>query len=136
MSVLRWVITDPYLTTSYTLPRNPLSMSSPYPAKAVTSYTTTTGSLLLTEGASTAQPWTFTGPLLDKDNLTDLLSWTYGHKRRLVIRDHFGRDITCYLTGLEVIPKRRTGYYYSHDYTMSALVISVSAPTVANAGPL
>lgn len=136
MTVLRWQLIDPSTSDVYTFPRNPLSMTSPYPVKAVTASGTTNGAILLTEGAPTAQQWSFSGPLLDKQNLLDLLDWTYSRRRRLLIQDHFARQISCYLTGLEVTPVRRTGYYYSHDYTINALALSVSAPTVANAGPL
>jgi hypothetical protein len=135
VTVLRWKLIDPSNTDVYTFPRNPLSMTSPYRVKAVTASSTTNGKILLTEGAQTAQQWSFSGPLLDKQNLLDLLDWTYDRRRRVLIQDHFSRQISCYLTGLDVQPKRRTGYYYSHDYTINALVLDVSAPTVANAGP-
>lgn len=148
MTVKRWKFVDVFLTAdnnlgaggtdlplSYTFPRNPMAMSSPYPDKAVTPATSARGRHLLFEGTTPPKQWTFNGPLLDKDHFEDLYHWVYERKWRIRIEDHFGRHIYCYLLSMEVEPKRRIGYYYSHDYTISALALSVGAPTVANSGP-
>lgn len=139
MSVLRWKLNDPYdtdtTTNTWTFPRNPSSMTSPFAARAVTSMRTTAGKLLTYEGASPAQQWQFSGPILHKGEIDTLYNWVYNRKRRVQLVDHFGRTITLVFTGLEITPKRRTGYYWSHDYTCSALIISVSTPTVTDVGP-
>jgi hypothetical protein len=96
---------------------------------------TTNNKTLLYEGLTPAKAWQFSGPILDKQQFTDLTSWVYDRKRRVIINDHYGRNISCVLTTFEVTPKRRNGYYYSHEYTISALVLAVSAPTIANQGP-
>jgi hypothetical protein len=139
MSVLRWVIVDPYdtnsLTNTYHFPRNPRDMSSVYPDRPVTAMTTTAGKVLLYEGATPPKPFTFSGPILDKQQFLDLQTWVYTKKRRLNITDHFGRVISCILTTVDMVPKRRVNYYYSHEYVVSGLVLGVSAATGPVDGP-
>ena len=140
MAVKRWVINDPYdtnvLTNSYTFPRNPTTMSSPYGERSVSSLVTVGGKVLLHEGTKPAKQWTFEGPILDKAHLVALHHWVYNRKRRLKLTDHYGRIITLVFVSLEVVPKRRVNVYYSHDYTVTALVVSISAPTATDAGPV
>jgi hypothetical protein len=137
--VRRWVMTDPYDTNSatntYHFPRNPREMTSLHAERAVSSMSTTNHKILLYEGQTPAKAWQFSGPILDKQQFTDLTAWVYDRRRRVVIVDHYTRSINCVLTTFEVVPKRRTGYYYSHEYVVSALVLSVSAPAMGNDGP-
>lgn len=139
MSTLRWVIVDPYdpnpLTNTYHFPRNPSEMSSPLPERAVSSMTTSAGKTLLYEGATPPKQWTFSGPILDKQQFLDLQKWVYTKKRRLNLTDHFGRIISLVFTAVEMTPKRRVNYYYSHDYVVTALVLSVGPATVPPTGP-
>lgn len=138
MNVLRWVIKDPHdtnpATNTYTFPRNPREMSSVYPERAVSSMTTTFGKVLLYEGTTPAKQFTFAGPILEKTHFDALRDFVYKRKRRLVITDHFGRQITCVLTAVEMVPVRRVNYYYSHDYTVTGLITNLTEPTVPNAG--
>lgn len=138
-TVKRWVITDPYdsnpATNTYLFPRNPADMTSVFPERAVASMTTTAGAILVYEGATPAKSWQFSGPLLDKQQYLDLDQWVYGRKRRVVITDHYGRNITVVLQTLDVVPKRRVNYYWSHDYTVTALILGITAPTVGPGGP-
>lgn len=138
--VRRWVITDPYdgnpLTNTYHFPRNPSDMTSLHAERAISSMATTNNKTLLYEGITPAKNWQFSGPILDKQQFLDLHAWVYDRIRRVVINDHYGRNISCVLNTFEVVPKRRTGHYYSHDYTVTALVLAVSAPTIGNEGPL
>ncbi len=137
--VRRWVMTDPYDTNSatntYNFPRNPKEMTSLHAERAVSSMSTTNHKILLFEGQTPAKQWQFSGPILDKQQFTDLTAWVYNRKRRVNINDHYGRNISCVLTSFDVVPKRRNGHYYSHEYTISALVLNVSAPTIPNDGP-
>lgn len=137
--VRRWVITDPYdvnpTTNTYHFPRNPADMSSLHAERAISSMATTNRKILLYEGQTPPKSWQFSGPILDKQQFTDLYDWVYNRKRRVIINDHYGRNISCVLQSFEVNPKRRNGYYYSHDYTVTALVLSITAPTIDNAGP-
>lgn len=139
MSVLRWKITDPHdtnvATKTYTFPMNPRDMTSPYRERSIATSPTTRGRVLMFEGALPAKTWSFSGPILDKAHMDALRLWVYNRPGRVIITDHFGRNIECVLQVLEVTPKRRVGKYYSHEYSVTALITSISAPTVPNEGP-
>lgn len=137
-TVLRWTITDPYDTNTqtrvYTFPRNPAEMSSIYPDRSISSFTTLHGRVLFYEGTTPAKQFTFAGPVMEKAHFDALREWVYKRKRRVIIRDHFGRKITCVLSSVELVPKRRVNKYYSHDYTVTGLVVSITEPTITDAG--
>ncbi len=139
MTVQRWVLVDPYdtntSTNTYTFPRNPAEMTSVYPERAVSALATTGGKVLLHEGVTPPKQFTFSGPVLDKQQFLDLQTWVYTKKRRLNLTDHFGRVISCVRTSVDLVPKRRANIYYSHDYQVTGLVLSVTAATVSNLGP-
>ena len=138
MSILRWTVYDPLdvnpVTNHFTFPINPASATSPYPERSIQSMTSTRGTTLFTEGGAQAKQWQFSGPILNKDQFELLRVWTYEKPGRLLINDHFGRKIRCMWTNFDAVPKRRPNIYYSHDYTISALVFEITAPTVPNAG--
>lgn len=140
MGVQRWVITDPSdtdpTTNRYVFPRNPSTMTNVYPERQVSSFASTAGKVILFEGATQPRQWTFTGPILDKQQFLDLQTWVYTKKRRLILTDHYSRQITLVFTALEMLPKRRVNYYYSHDYTVTALILSITAATVPETGPV
>lgn len=138
-TVLRWVLADPYdsdpTTNTYTFPRNPASMTSVYPDRAVTAQVTTFGKRLFIEGTTPAKQFTFAGPILEKSHFDALRDWCYNHTQRINLHDHFGRIIKCVLVSVDMVPKTRINYYYSHDYTVTALIDTISEPTVTDAGP-
>jgi hypothetical protein len=138
MAVLRWKLVDPYLTDpgdkTYVFPRNPKEMTSPYYERAITGTTTIFNKRLVYEGASPPKAWTFSGPILEKSHFDALREWTYSHKRRFYLYDHFGRRITTVFSSVDMTPVRRVNYYYSHDYTVSALTLDITEPTVPNVG--
>lgn len=138
MTVLRWQIYDPSDddpdTNTYVFPRNPAEMSSIYQDRTISTLPTTAGKILLWEGARNAKQFTFGGPVLEKSHFDALRTWVY-RRRRLVITDHFGRQITCVLTNIDLVPKRRLNVYYSHDYTVTGLMLEVTPPSVPNSGP-
>ena len=131
-AVRRWRFTGG--GEQYTVPQNPASMSSLFPTRNVTARTTTGGRVLLTEGATPPQSWSFEGSCRTKAHYEALRHWVYDIKQRVVIRDHFGRDIECVLLSFDAKPKRSLDVYWRHEYSISALVISVTAPTVGEAG--
>lgn len=132
MSVRRWVFEGEGET--WVVPQNPKEMSSPFPARNVTPRSTIGGRTLLTEGATTPTNWEFRGSCRTRDHYEALRRWVYEKKQRIMITDHFGRKIVCVLLAFEPVPKRSVGVYWRHDYSVRALVISVSAPTVTDAG--
>lgn len=140
MSVLRWKLKDPYdtdaSTNTYAFVRNPASMTSPLPERAVSSFTTTAGKVLTYEGTTPPKQWQFSGPILHKGEYDALFNWVYNKRRRIQLTDHFGRVLTVVFQSMEVTPKRRNGYYWSHDYTVSCLVLGIAGPSVTDGGPL
>ncbi len=133
-AVRRWVLTDPFdtnpATNTYTFPRNPSSMTSVFPTRQVSSMSTSAGKILLYEGQTPTTQWEFSGMVLSKTQLDSLHAWVYKKRRRVVLNDHFGRNITLVFTGMDAVPRRRVNYYYSHDYTVTALILGVTTPTV------
>jgi hypothetical protein len=131
MTVMRWTIAD--ASDSYTFWPNPNAMSSPFGKRNVTSKVTTAvdGQVLFFEGGKNATEWTFSGDILDALQYEALRHWVYDRiGRRVTVRDHFGRLISCVLTEFKPTPKRAVGKYWRHTYEITALVTGVSAPTV------
>lgn len=139
MSVLRWVLTDPLdtnaNTNTYTFPRNPSEMTSVFAPQSIDEHTSGRGTQILIAGDLTPQTWTFSGTFLHKSEIDTLHGWIYRRKRYVYLTDHFGRKITLVFQGMEATPKQRSGYYWSHDYTVTALVLAVGGPTITDAGP-
>lgn len=128
--VQRWRFIDGLDT--YTVPINPNEMTSPFPEKNIQVQTTVSsnGQPVVYEGATKPTQWQFSGVILGEQHLTDLLAWSQ-KKRRIVINDHFGRSLDVYITAFKPTPKR-SSRYWKHEYTVNALVFSISAPTVHN----
>lgn len=135
---LRWKLTDPYTGDVYTFYPNPNEMTSPFPTRSVQAKTVTSpaGQVIFTEGARTPAEWSFGGDILDPTQYEALRAWVYDRRgRRVVVSDHYGRRIICVLTQFDPTPKRAIGKYWRHTYTISALVVSVGAPTVGEVTP-
>ncbi len=127
----RWKMYD--ANSTYTFPINPSGMTSPFGERNIhtKSSTAVDGKVLLFEAARQPPEWTFTGTILDPAHFEALRSWTYDRLgRRVVITDHFGRNLVVVLKKFDPVPKRSLGRYWRHEYTMTAIVISISAPTV------
>lgn len=128
----RWKLEDS--GGSYTFTLNPKTMTSPFGQRnIVLKYTTAIdGQVVLMEGNRQVPEWTFSGNILDAEHYEALRSWVYDRLgRRVTLSDHFGRRIVCVLTKFDPTPKRAVGKYWRHEYTITAIVISVGAPTVS-----
>lgn len=136
MAIHQWRFVDPYdtnpATRQWTFPINPREMTSPFPRKNVTALTTTAvnGQALLYEGNTPPHEWTFGGSVLTMAQYEDMRRWVYQRRNRIHVYDHFGRRITCVLTGFNPTPRRSVGKYWRHDYEVSALVVEITEPTV------
>ncbi len=140
MAVLRWKFVDPFekgsdpAEKSYTFPRNPREMSGVYPDLAITTQRTTAGKVVAWEGQTPVKQFTFSGVILDRDHFQDMYHWIYAKRRRLFLYDHFARRFTVVMTSLDLIPKRRIGRYYSHDYTASGQILNWTVSNVPDIG--
>lgn len=133
---LRWKIQDPADNTpqgTYVFPINPNKMNSPFPEREITTLPTTAidGNTLVWEGRSTPAAFTFGGSILDRAHYEALRHWVYDRQGRMFLFDHFGRRMVVNFKKFDPEPRRRVGRYWSHEYTIDCLVLSVSAPTVA-----
>lgn len=142
--VLKWRLFDPSdvdpETNNYVFEWSPNKMSSPFPKRNITTTGTTAvdGQALLWEGSTQPTAWTFGGAIPNREQYETLRSWVYDRKGRLYLWDHFGRRFTVLLREFTADPPERhkRGRYWFHTYTIEALVLAVSAPTVGNEGPL
>ncbi len=127
----RWTITD--ANGVYTFRPNPNTMTSPFGKRNITSKVTTAvdGQVLFFEGGKAAQEWTFGGDITDHEQYEALRHWVFDRLgTRVIVTDHFGRQINCVLVDFKPTPKRAVGKYWRHTYEITALVTSVGAPTV------
>lgn len=128
----RWLWTDPATGETWTMPRNPRMMGSLYGPRQIDSRTTTAvdGQAIVFEGNRKPVEWDFEGAILSHAHYEALRHWVYDKPNRITLRDHYGRNISLVLTDYQPIPKRRLNKYWSHDYSIRAIVFSVGAPTV------
>lgn len=127
----RWKFTDPDNGDSYEFTRNPAQMTSPFAARQVTSKhaTAISGKVFLYEGAPVLANWQFSGIVKNAAAYETLRHWVEDRNGRTIVEDHFGRQIECVLLGFDARPHNDSRRYWSHDYTISALVLNVGAPT-------
>lgn len=136
MAVQRWRFEDPADpdpdTRFYTFAINPNEMSSPFGERAITYEGTTAadGQPIMWEAQTPPTKWTFSGGILNHAHYEALRHWTYDRQGRLFLWDHFGRRLTVSLVNFEPTPKRAIGRYWRHEYTMTAWVYAITAPTV------
>lgn len=142
MTVLRWKFQDPADSSgagTYTFPWNPKTMTSPFPDKAITMKGTTAvdGQTLMWEGMSQPASWSFGGAIKDAAHYEAMRAWVYDRQGRLFVWDHFGRRLIVVLKKFNPSPaeKMRIGRYWYHTYTIDAVVIAISSPTVTDSGP-
>lgn len=133
---LRWQFYDPYdlnpATNFYDFEISPNTMESPHPERQINAMVSTGGQALLFEGSTPVTSWTFGGVLLHRSQYEMLRAWTYERKRRILILDHFGRRHLAVLRKFDAKPTRSIQYYWRHDWTITAMVISTTAPVVGD----
>lgn len=131
MAVQRWVFTDPSTSETYTVPINPNQMTAPFPQRQFTTKATTAvdGKGIVYEGQVKPADWNFQGVILDSTHYGNLKDWVYNHGR-IQITDHYGRIITCVLQNFNATPKRAASKPWKHEYTITAIVFSVTDPTI------
>lgn len=142
MAVYRWRFIDPTNGQQYVFEHNPKRMNSPFPRRNVTAATTTAvnGQTILTEGNSAPAEFTFGGSIRSKAHYDALRSWVYdddGRPRtgRIIIVDHFGRQLDAVLMSFSPEPKTTLNVYWRHEYEINALVTRVGPATVSNEPP-
>jgi hypothetical protein len=128
-----WKLTDPLTSSTYDFPVNPNEMTSPFPERNITAHGTTSpnGQPLFFEGARTPVQWSFSGNCPTAAQYEALRAWVYDRTgRRVILVDHFGRQLVCILRNFDAKPRRDKNRYWHHTYQITAHVISVGAPTI------
>lgn len=140
MAVHRWRFIDPNSGRFYVFEHNPNRMNSPFPRRNITAHTTTAihGQTVLIEGNTGPAEFTFGGSIRSKEHYDALRSWFYDdegrpNSRRIIIFDHFGRELQAVLLSFEPVPKRALNVYWRHEYECTALVTKVGLASVENA---
>jgi len=142
VAVLKWKIVDPSdanpATNTYNFMWNPSEMSSPFPERSVTvsSAVAPDGQSVLWEGATQPVQFTFRGTTPNATQYEALREWVYERRGRMYLYDHFGRRMLVVFKKFDPTPgaKARPGRYWYHSYTVTALVLAITAPTVGDGG--
>lgn len=137
----QWKLVDPTDASAgglYLFEPNPNKMSSPFPARALTTESSSApgGRPMVWEGPTPPTEWSFGGSILDKAQYEALRSWVYDRPGHVYVYDHFGRRLDTVLR--EFIPespeRMRNGRYWYHTYTIKAVVFGITPPTVGESG--
>lgn len=134
---LRWALNDG-LGHTYTFPRNPKTMSSPYADRNITSKRTVGGTLILSEGERPAAKLSFEGTIVDKAHFDNMVKWVHGEysQRVVTLTDHYGRAITGVFSSLAMTPPAVTvaapGQAWKHTYSAVFEIMTVGAATRGN----
>lgn len=123
--MIRWIFRDPYTPRQVTLPVNPAQMGSPFPQRKVTSFATTAGRILTTEGSRDAAQWTFGGVILTKAHYDIFYDFFYGDNanRRILITDHLGRKFTCVPVSWSPEPRTSAVWPWRHTFQATVMVV-------------
>ncbi len=129
--VQRWRITSLDGTESWTMPRNPSEMTSPWPTKGLTVRPTTAkdGQTLLFASRATPTEWQFSGTLVTQEHYDALFYW-YNRDLRCYVYDHYDRRLRCFLTNFNAVPARSVNHPWRHTYSVNAYVFDVAGAEV------
>jgi len=118
----RWLFDDG--TNTYRVAINPNRMSSPYPARSLSSVQTIRVHWRIRrQGHHTPHEWTFSGVIRDMDHHDALLEWS----RKQIpfdITDHLGRTFTVVPVSfkpIETRPSARIPEKFDYDFTVLVL---------------
>lgn len=118
-------------TKVWTLEQNPREMTSPFGPRNIVARGSVAvgGQMLAWEGNPGPVEWEFRGRIRTKTAYDEFLRWSK-KPHRFYLYDHFGRRLTVVLTNFNPAPKTDIHRYWSHEYSMSALVFAISSATV------
>ncbi len=126
--MMMWTFTDLSTDEVWTMPKNPKSMSNPYPKKQISAQPAGTGSdRRATASQRLAHEWSFEGSTRTQDHLTTLAQWS---QRDSVVRvsDHIGRTFDVVFVELTPEEKRANKVggliHYRFRYTMKCLLLA------------
>lgn len=119
--MIRWVLTDPFSRETYSLRRNPKTMTGGVNAQRTTTFGNQFGVRAMRKGVL-PQAFDFAGLIVTQQEYDALLAWA---GRSLVwVGDHRGQTHEVVPLGFEAVP-RRTGRYGDarYEYTFKSLYL-------------
>lgn len=126
MSVVRWMFTDPQLSTSVYVPINPNKMDSPgRPRQMQFSWGSAWGQDRMRgiDRSTPAKEWNFGGVLLTESHYNLLLDWT-NKLKILHITDHLGRTFEVVIKKFDPVERLPNALRpWRADYTMTCLIL-------------
>lgn len=130
VSVVRWVFHDPKLNETWTVPKNPDAMTSPYPTRKYVYNSTTAGPAgvsVANEAHADPTQWQFSGLVTDQNHFDSLVKWSRKQNRFSII-DHFGRALIVSIDKIDMVPRRVNpmfGRYWTHTYSATCSVYAI-----------
>lgn len=126
MSVTRWVLTDPTVPESWTMPINPDSMSSPFGTREMsTSYGSLLGQRRLRTflTPASAVQWEWSGVIRTKEHHDALEAWSR-KPGKVHVTDHLGRTFEVLIASFEPTDRRPTpNVPWRLRYTMKTMLL-------------
>lgn len=119
-STVKWRFEAPFDT--FVFPKNPSSMSDPYPIQKITAESTTAGKPHLWVGTGTPVEWRVEG-YTDSEYVLARFEDFYARKQRFDVVDHLSRRMTVSFENLDLRPRRVPGIPYGTDYSLTFLVL-------------
>lgn len=120
----KWTLHDPVTGgETYVLEIGPFSMTSPHPAKTLTTESTTArdGQALTWEGARRAPLWRLRGTLISRAQ-REAMERFQALNRRVWIIDHLARAWVVSIETFEPVPRRSTNFPHLHDWQMGLVI--------------
>lgn len=125
--VVKWTLYDPTVPETYTFPYNPNEGGTPGVSKKITTEVTAAadGSAIIFEGRPDPQKISFSGSILDQQQLDDLMVW-FQKERQLLLTDDLGRQYWVYLTSFSATRERWRSHPWKHKYSAEATILDVA----------
>lgn len=123
MTLLRWVFTDPTTAETYTFPRNPNGMTSPYLPQVTTPMARTIdGRARAARALAVPVEWSFKGDIRTQAHHDALAAWA-AKDHRVHVTDHLARTWEVMLTQFDADEQRpRLSTPWRFTYQMRALI--------------
>jgi len=126
MTVVRWVLTHPATSETWTMPINPNQADSPFQKKEVkTAHGTRAGldRIRLFQTASAPTEWNFGGVIRTKSHYDDLVHWAK-KTDEVRVSDHLGRTFEVIIKQFAPVDRPPTGSTpWRLTYKMTCLVL-------------
>jgi hypothetical protein len=122
MPVVKWRLVDTVTGDEMTFEFNPAGGGTPSQERNYSVQRTTTGSMLIYEGADNAQTLQFSGTIISRDHLETFQSWMH-NRHVLELIDDLGRHFYVLLQSFQPERVRSALYPWKHTYSMTAQVV-------------